>query len=393
MHVYRRGLLYRVSTGALSLVLAGLTLTGDGFHPASPRYVIQVVAPAPAAPVEPLADEVDLPLVATTSAEPQPEQPPNRKPPQYQPPPPPPPSAKVPPATTPQEAVAAAVDVGRSRGVRVAVAVLDRETGAFYGGGDVNGQFASASVMKTFIAARLLAEGKATDSATRTKMWEMIVASNDDAARDLYKLAGKRSLIGWIESRYGINGLAPPPANLENYWGLTLITARAMVRFYDAVAGDPAVGPWLMSAMAATRRIAADGFNQHFGIPAAAASWRVKQGWMCCLENRTRMHSTGFISGDRYTVALMIEGSTGVYGNYGAQTLTLMARALLPGKTIPEAKPTPTPTPSPSPPPPTSGPTEPDPTPTTTPEPTDPPEPTLTESPTPPTPTETEAEP
>jgi beta-lactamase class A len=55
-------------------------------------------------------------------------------------------------ATTPQEAVAAAVAAGRSRGVRVGVAVLDLHTGAFYGGGDVNGQFASASVMKVFIA-------------------------------------------------------------------------------------------------------------------------------------------------------------------------------------------------------------------------------------------------
>ena len=104
----------------------------------------------------------------------------------------------------------------------------------------------------------------------------------------------------------GIGGLAP--ANIPNYWGLTRIT-RAVVRFYVAVAGDSAVAPWLFSAMASTTATAADGFKQHFGLPSVAASWKVKQGWMCCLENLTRMHSTGLISGDRYSVALLIEGS------------------------------------------------------------------------------------
>jgi hypothetical protein len=163
-------------------------------------------------------------------------------------------------------------------------------------------------------------------------MWRMIVASDDDAARSLYRLVGTESLIPWVAARYHLTGLAP--ASVPYSWGLTRITARATVNFYAAVANDPVVAPWMLSAMARTQATAADGFRQFFGIPSAASQWRVKQGWMCCLEDRTRMHSTGYVN-DRHAVAMLTDGSPNVYGNYGAQTLTLMARALLPTGTIP----------------------------------------------------------
>ena len=366
-------LVNRVGAGVLALTLAGVTLGSDTPQPPVVSGTIsQAISPVRlTAPLK--LDPAPTPSASPTPEPVLPEQPPNAKPPQYRPPAPAPPLPDRPPATTPEEAVAFAVDVGRSRGVRVGVAVIDRQTGTFYGGGDVDGQFASASVMKVFIATRLLVDGQAADPAIRDEMWRMIVASDDLAARHLYQVAGAESLIGWIVGRYGIGGLAP--ANIPNYWGLTRITARAVVRFYVAVAGDSAVAPWLFSAMASTTATAADGFKQHFGLPSVASSWKVKQGWMCCLENLTRMHSTGLISGDRYSVALLIEGSRSVYGNTGAQTLTMMARALLPAGTIPQAPPPPPPPPPPTPTPtptPTPDPT-PTPTPTPDPEPTEPP--------------------
>jgi hypothetical protein len=301
-------------------------------------------------------------------------QPPKQQPPQYIPPPPPPPA---PPATSPAEAVAAAASVGQSRGAFVGVAVLDRQTGQVYTAGSPDTYFASASVMKVFIATRLLVEGHHSNPNIASKMWSMIVASDDNAASALYPIVGNESLIPWIASRYGLGGLAP--ATIPNWWGLTRITARSMVYFYNAVANDPAVGPWLLTAMGSASGYGSDGFYQYFGIPSATSGWRVKQGWMCCLENRTRMHSTGFINGDRYAVALLTDGTRGIYGSYGAQTLTLMAGALLPGGSIPHPPPppsTPTPEPTPTPTPtPTSTPT-PTPTPTLTPTPTPTPEPT-----------------
>ena len=266
------------------------------------------------------------------------------------------PTYNGPPATNPTDAVAHAASVGVARGVRVGVAIKDRQTGVIYAAGDFNGSFSSASVVKAFIATSLLVSGKANDTNTRNMMYEMIVASNDNDASALYGPAGGSGLTGFISARYGISGLAPPPANLAGYWGETKITAHAMVEFYDAMSHDPVVAPWLMDAMANARATAADGTKQLFGLPSAATSWRVKQGWMCCLDSKTRMLSTGFLDHDRFTAALMIEGGTSVYLNYGAATLTGMAKALMPNGTIPlgappppppQASPSPTPSPGP----------------------------------------------
>ena len=95
--------------------------------------------------------------------------------------------------------------------------------------------------MKVFIATRLLVDGRANDPNIRSQMWRMIVASDDDAARNLYRLVGTESLIPWVATRYHLTGLSP--ANVPYYWGLTRITARATVNFYAAVANDSAVAP------------------------------------------------------------------------------------------------------------------------------------------------------
>ena len=244
-----------------------------------------------------------------------------------------------PPVSSPgqQTATAAAVAnahaIGAERGTAASVALLDLQTGTLYGSGDIDETYASASIVKVLIAARLLVEGKAQDPGVPDLMWRMITLSDDDAATQLYRRAGSEALVPWINNHYGISGLAP--ADRPGYWGLTRITARGVVSFYAAVRNDPAVAPWLLDAMAQTQAYGSDGFYQHYGLPSAASSWRVKQGWMCCLENLTRMHSTGYVDGDRYAVALLLAGTTSLYGDRGAQTLTLMAKALLPGGTVP----------------------------------------------------------
>jgi hypothetical protein len=320
---------------------------------------------------DPSPSDSPTPSDVPTSETPLPEQPRNEPPPQL--PVEPPPGYQGPPATNPAEAVANAATAGRSRVSQLAVALLDRRTGTLYAAGSVDYAFASASLVKVFIATRLLAEGRASDPAVADEMWRMIVASDDDAATDLYNLVGTEDVVPWVANRYGISGLQP--ASIHNYWGLTRVTARAMVAFYNRVAGDSAVGPWLLNAMANAQATASDGFPQYFGIPSAADQWRVKQGWMCCLEGVTRMHSTGLIEGDRYAVALLTEGPRSMYGNYGAMTLTVMAQALLPQGTVPRSAPDPEPQPTPSPTP------SPSLTPSPTSSPSRPPSPTPTRSP------------
>jgi hypothetical protein len=244
-------------------------------------------------------------------------------------------ATRVPLPTTPAAAVAAAVAVGTDRGTRVGVAVRDRRTGATYVGGEPDASFFSASLVKVFIAARLLAEDKAEDPTVRDRMHLMIVASDDDAASDLYPVAGGEELVGWISARYHITGLrvtTDPGA-----WGLTGVTARAMVAFYAAVATDAKVGPWLLDAMGDAAKRGSDGFDQNYGLMPVARTWRVKQGWLCCVDGMMWMHSTGYVDQDRFAIALLTEGDPDAYDAYARETVTLMARALLPQGTLPGA--------------------------------------------------------
>jgi hypothetical protein len=238
----------------------------------------------------------------------------------------------VPVVSSTAEAVAAAEQIGIQRGERVAVVVRDRTTGATYVAGDVDAPYASASVVKVFIATRLLVDGLAEDAEVKDQMWRMVTASDDAAATKLYPMAGGEGLAAWISDRYHVSGLVA--SNRPGYWGLTRITARAMVEFYTAVADDPVVGPWLLDAMGEGTRVGADGFNQYFGLMFTSHHWRLKQGWMCCLEDKMRMHSTGYVDHDRYVVAVLSEGTRDKYYDYGRRTLTLMAQALMPGGTI-----------------------------------------------------------
>lgn len=193
----------------------------------------------------------------------------------------------------------------------------------------------AASLVKVFVAARLLVEGRASEPRIQDAMRRMIVCSDDNAGTLLYYQAGGDGLMPWISEHYGVGGLAPPSD--PDWWGTAGVTARAMVDFYARVAEDPAVGPWLRGAMGSTQAYGCDGFYQHYGLPSAAAAWQVKQGWMCCMANLSQMHSTGYVS-DRYAVALLAEGGTWTYGGTGADTLTQVARALLPGGVVPAYK-------------------------------------------------------
>jgi hypothetical protein len=213
--------------------------------------------------------------------------------------------------------------------------VRDRRTGATYVGGAADGSFFSASLVKVFIAARLLAEGRAEDPAVRDRMHVMIAASDDDAANDLYPVAGGEELVGWISARYHVSGLSVTTD--PGAWGLTGVTARAMVAFYAAVATDAKVGPWLLDAMGGAAQQGSDGFNQNYGFMPVARTWRVKQGWLCCVDGMMWMHSTGYVDRDRFAIALLTEGDEDAYDAYARDTVTLMARALLPQGTLPGA--------------------------------------------------------
>ena len=92
--------------------------------------------------------------------------------------------AQVASAVTRTDVVAAAVRYAHERGFEIAVGVYDRQTGRYYGGGDDYGLFASESVVKVLIAARLVASGQ-MHGATATLARRMITHSDNAAATAL----------------------------------------------------------------------------------------------------------------------------------------------------------------------------------------------------------------
>jgi hypothetical protein len=226
---------------------------------------------------------------------------------------------------------AAAVRYANERGMTSGVAVLDTSTNRIYAAGDSAGYYASASVVKTLIAARLLIEGKMHGSVA-TKARAMITHSDNDAAWDLYPSVGKDALLPWMERHYGIEIGAPP--TMPGIWGSTQISARGIVTFYAAVRHDKAVWPWLSDAMHAYAPRSSSGEPNLFGIAVPAPAAAVKNGWDTNRDvkapSNAIVNSTGFVQSDRYAVAILSEGPGSLYYSGGERIVTDEATILLP---------------------------------------------------------------
>lgn len=214
-----------------------------------------------------------------------------------------------------QRGVDAAAAYATFEGMGTGVAVLDTRTGRTWVAGAARRQFATASVVKTMIATRLLLTGQMHGTVAQ-QAWAMITRSDNQAAWTLYPRVGRDRLLPWLETHYGLSGIGAAPT-MPGIWGSTQITALGLVRFYDAVRKDATVWPWLGKAMHAYARTSASGEPNAFGLATAAPKSAVKNGWD---TNRDVKHpsnaiinTTGVALGDRYAVAILAEGSGRLY--------------------------------------------------------------------------------
>jgi hypothetical protein len=208
------------------------------------------------------------------------------------------------------KALADAARLAKAHHLRAGIAVLDTRTGRCDEAGASTEMFATASVVKVMIAAYLLINHRMTGQTARLA-YSMITRSDDDAANVLWGLAGGPSLEPWIAAHYGIKNLGAPN-NRPNLWGNTHVTARGLVRLYAELRVDPAVWPWLGHAMHHATRVADDGTDQFFGLPAAASTAAIKQGWASGSADNYAdavINTTGFVDHDRYAVAILTEGA------------------------------------------------------------------------------------
>lgn len=210
------------------------------------------------------------------------------------------------------------------------VAVLDTRTNTLYSAGNSSGYYASASVVKTLIAARLLIEGQMTGDVD-TLARKMIEQSDNAAAWTLYPKVGRDALLPWLEQHYGIDIGAPP--TMPGIWGSTQLSARGLVQFYGAVRHDAKVWPWLSRAMHAYTGHSSSGEPNAFGIAVAAPASAVKNGWDTNRDVKAPtnaiINTSGFVQDDRYAVAILSEGPGSLYYTRGEQIVTKQAQLLI----------------------------------------------------------------
>jgi len=240
-----------------------------------------------------------------------------------------PPVARVPITSA---RIKAAARTATSRGYRTGVAVVDTTTGTLWAAGDYDDLFASESVVKVFIATRLLATKRMTGDRADTA-YRMITRSDDGAASALYGFAGGDELVTWIGKHYGIPHLGTPPTR-AGWWSNTHISAVGLVRFYAKVKADPLVWPWLSKAMHRATEYGSDGTYQFFGLKQADRNAAIKQGWGQDDDDwgqASDFNSTGYVTSDRYAVAILVKGPSWQYNSGTPAAVTRIAKALMPG--------------------------------------------------------------
>jgi hypothetical protein len=243
-------------------------------------------------------------------------------------------------ASSRHELLAAAAQYARAHGYHVGIAIYDTKTGGVADAGHAHSTFASESVVKVFIATRLLVEGRMHGSTAR-RAYTMITRSDDGIASSLYGGVGGDSLINWVEQHYHLPHLGSPPRR-AGWWGNTHITPDGLVRLYAKLKADPKVSHWLLNAMHHAKKYGSDGFYQFFGIPSATKHAAIKQGWGTDYDDwgaSADQNTTGFVNNDRYAVAILARGPVRTYGHAIGSLLTHVARMVLPGGQYPDPTP------------------------------------------------------
>ena len=234
-------------------------------------------------------------------------------------------TATTPVPSPPDQAWAAAVKQAMHAALpnaQVGFEVFDRQTNTVLTSQDADRQFASMSVVKLLIALDVLAyDNWATpDDTTQQKLHQMLANSDDDIASNLWTANGGPTIVTRIAGLLGLTGTQPPKD--PGRWGDTLITPQDIVTVYRYITDqlpDPS-RDLLLSALATAPQIAADGFDQYFGIPDGMpnTTWAVKQGWGTS-GSQAVMNSTGLVGADlRYVVVVLASAPADSYSTVPA---------------------------------------------------------------------------
>ncbi|HJQ44598.1 MAG TPA: hypothetical protein VJ831_16020 [Jatrophihabitantaceae bacterium] len=231
-------------------------------------------------------------------------------------------SAGAHPGTVSSQTVRSAAAYAHARGFDVGICVIDLRTGNRW---SANGDalFATESVAKLFIAARLLLE-RAMTATTAGDIARMITRSDDELANRLAPLVGNDAVMPWLMDHYRLPHLGTPPTRF-GWWGLNHVRPDQLARLLVDLHQDPAVWPRLGSAMRHASRYAADGYDQSFGLRQVDRNAAVKQGWgydFSMAGAPAQLNTTGFVDSGRYAVVIMVRGRHDTFFDQIAEMVT-----------------------------------------------------------------------
>ncbi|RSN16841.1 hypothetical protein DMC63_22560 [Streptomyces sp. WAC 05977] len=212
---------------------------------------------------------------------------------------------------------------------RDATVVFDRTSGEQVIGVGGAERFRTASVVKLFIA--LDAVTRKASRTDESHIHRLLARSDDAVANTLWTRNGGPAIVTRTVAAVGLKNTTPPAD--PGRWGDTLSTADDIAAVYRHILGLPkAKRNVVLEPLRKATRTAADGFDQHFGIPSAfpGRPWAVKQGWAAG-RGSVDAHTTGLVGdGDRYIVVMLSAFADGTSLDVATAAVTSSAVALAP---------------------------------------------------------------
>ncbi|SEP50522.1 serine hydrolase [Amycolatopsis saalfeldensis] len=165
----------------------------------------------------------------------------------------------------------------------------------------------TASVVKLLIALDLIDRSGLPEGSEATDLHTMLAASDDHIASRLWLQDGGPAIVQRQAKKLGLTHTSPPADTGQ--WGSTRMSPADVITVYRHITAELPEDErdFITEAMESAPRNAADGFDQHFGIPRAfpGADWAVKQGWGSS-DGRRVLNTTGLVRTGSRTFALAV---------------------------------------------------------------------------------------
>ncbi|MFC6090584.1 hypothetical protein [Saccharothrix lopnurensis] len=218
-------------------------------------------------------------------------------------------------------AVARAVEA--AGGIDLGLTVVDLDTGA---GHDADVPFRSASLSKLLVAVDLLLSGEVPQEDVR-RLERALGLSDDEAMNALWTLHDGMGAIRRVVERVGLTAAGAPADATQ--WGDVEMSAADVARLYRFVLTELPEDDrdFVVDALSGAGEIAADGFDQAYGLMAPGTNAYAKQGWMWYPPADLYLHTAG-VAGGRYVVVALSRQS-GVAEREAKDRLTGVTGALL----------------------------------------------------------------